>query len=139
MNITKRISAAEAIRFLRTASDPGTPFYIVGQKPDLNYRGAVRFVKNGWVLQAYWSNGFFNYVDALTSPWGSVGNRTQWHGDPAVPNHLEDLLTEEEFGWLCWSLMAADAVESPGAPTRFISTALRDDRREAAREAPQHR
>jgi hypothetical protein len=137
MGITKRISATEAIRFLRTASDPRTPFYIVGQRPDLNYRGVVRFVKDGWVLHAFWSNGFFNYVDSLTSPAGFVGSRTQWHGDAGVPNHLEDLLTEEEFGWLCWSLMAADAVEIPGAPERFIASTVHDHRRDATLETRQ--
>ena len=127
------ISAIDAIRFLRTASDPSAHFYIVGQKPDLNFRGIVQFTKDGWILQAYWSNGFFNYVDSLTAPWGSIGTRTQWHQDDGVPNHLEDLLTEQEFGWLCWSLMAADTVESQDDSDQF-SHPIGDIRQEAHRE-----
>jgi hypothetical protein len=128
------ISAIDAIRFLRTASDPNVRFYIDGEKPDLNFRGIVRFAKDGWILRAYWSNGFFNYVDSLTAPWGSIGTRAQWHEDNEVPDHLEDLLTEREFGWLCWSLMAADTVESPGDSERFSHSTMRDTRQEAPRE-----
>jgi hypothetical protein len=134
VGISDHVSAADAIRFLRTASDPEAQFYIAGQKPDLNYRGIVRFVKDGWVLQAYWKNGFLNYVDSLTAPWGSIGNSKQWHEDDGAPDRVEDLLTEDEFGWLCWSLMAADAVENPDQSERFTHSTLRDDRRDVARE-----
>jgi hypothetical protein len=129
------ISAIEAIRFLRTASDPNARFYIDGEKPDLNFRGIVSFTtKDGWILQAYWSNGFFNYVDSLTAPWGSTGTRTQWHEDDGVPNHLEDLLTEQEFGWLCWSLMAAESAETSGDSERISHPTVSSLQQDALRE-----
>jgi hypothetical protein len=129
MSKSEHVSAAEALRFLQRASNPNVQFYVEDQKPDLNYRGVVRFVMDGWVLQAYWSNGFFNYVDSLTSPWGSIGNSKQWHNDDGAPDHVEDLLTEEEFGWLCWSLMAADLVENQGSPERRSSARYSSEKR----------